>query len=122
MNDEELDARVRAHFDAAARKHPAPDFAATFGAAEARARAPQTQLWRMAVAGALAASLAAVVVFETKPPRESGDELLIAELSATTLWTAPSDRWPGTTRSVDYLGLPRFENITSQTQEVQAWF
>lgn len=124
MNDEELDARVRAHFDAAARSHPAPDFESVFGAAEARVRTPagsRTQRWRIVVAGALAASLAAVVVFEMRPPQKSGDELLIAELSATTRWTAPSDRWP-TTQSVDYLGLPRFEDMTTQPQEVQAWF
>jgi hypothetical protein len=121
MNDEELDAPVRAHFDAAARRHPAPDFEAVFGAAEARARAPRTHRWRIAVAGALAASLAAVVVFEMRPPHESGDELLIAELSATTRWTAPSDRWP-TTQSIDYLGLPRFEDMTVQPQEVKTWF
>ena len=87
-------------------------------------RAPaesRTHRWRVAVAGALAASLAAVVVFETRPPHESGDELLVAELSATTRWTAPSDRWP-TPQSVDYLGLPRFEDMTAQPQEVQAWF
>jgi hypothetical protein len=123
MDDEELDARVRAHFEAATRQHAVPDFATTFGAAESQARAPQPRRWRIVAAGALAASLAAAVLFELRPTRQPGDDAqLIAELSATTLWTAPSDRWLGTTQSVDYLGLPRFEDMTVQTQEMQTWF
>jgi hypothetical protein len=54
-------------------------------------------------------------------PCPDPESALIAELSATTYWTAPSDRWP-TTRSTDYLGLPQFDDLNSEPSEVQTWF
>jgi hypothetical protein len=67
----------------------------------------------------LAASLVAAIGLALRPAVTiDGDASLIAELSATTYWTAPSDRWLGAATRADYLGLPRFE----QLEEVPKWF
>ena len=123
MNDADLDARLRDHFNAAARRHPTPEFDAMLRAAQLQARAPQSRRWQIVAAGAVAAATLAALLVELRPasPR-SDDALLIAQLSATTYWTAPSDRWLTTTRSVDYLGLPQFDDMTDPTQETQRWF
>ena len=123
MNDADLDARLREHFNVVARRHPAPEFDAMLRAAQLQARAPQSRRWRIVAAGAVAAAILAALLVELRPasPR-SDDALLIAQLSATTYWTAPSDRWLGTNQSVDYLGLPQFDDMTDPMQEMQRWF
>ncbi len=118
--DDELDAslraRIRRHFDRAAAAHAAPAFDAMLAAAESAASQPRRR-WAV-VAGALAASLAVAIALQLRP---DADAPLIAELSATTYWTAPSDRWP-MARSADYLGLPRFDDMNTELDEVQGWF
>lgn len=115
--DEHLRARVRDHFERAAAAHAVPAFDAMLAEAESGARSsPNRRRW--AIVGALAASLAVAVALQLKP---EADAPLIAELSATTHWTAPSDRWP-TTRSADYLGLPRFDDMNTDVNEVPTWF
>ena len=119
MDEKELDERIRRQFAAAA-KHPAPDFETMLArASQAPFHAPAYDRWRVVAAGLLAASLVAAVGLELRPAATvDGDASLVAELSATTYWTAPSDRWLGATPRVDYLGLPRFE----QLEEVPKWF
>ncbi len=121
--DDELDerkrARLRDHFEAAAAHHTAPPFETMLASAEAAA-APRIHRWRY-LAGAIAASLAAVALVELWLPSPDPESALIAELSATTYWTAPSDRWP-TTRATDYLGLPQFDDLNNEPSEVQTWF
>jgi hypothetical protein len=118
--DERLRARLRDHFEAAAAQHTAPPFETMLASAETGA-APRTHRWRYLAAGAIAASLAAVALVELWLPSPDPESALIAELSATTYWTAPSDRWP-TTRSTDYLGLPQFDDLNNEPSEVQTWF
>jgi hypothetical protein len=123
MNDADLDARLRDHFSAAAGRYPAPEFDAMLRAAQLQARAPQSRRWQIGAAGAVAAAVLAVLLLELRPPSpRSDDALLIAQLSATTYWTAPSDRWLVTNQSVDYLGLPQFDDMTDPMQEMQRWF
>jgi hypothetical protein len=120
MDDRELVERIRGQFAANARHHAAPDFATMLEhASRAALPTPVYSRWRVVAAGALAASLVAAIGLELRPAATvDGDAALIAQLSATTYWTAPSDRWLGATPRVDYLGLPRFE----QLEEVPKWF
>jgi hypothetical protein len=120
MHEKELDERIRRQFAAAAEGHPAPDFEAMLEqASRSGFHAPAYDRWRVVAAGLLAALLVAAVGLELRPAATvDGDASLVAELSATTYWTAPSDRWLGATPRVDYLGLPRFE----QLEEVPKWF
>jgi hypothetical protein len=128
--DDELDPRVRArlrdHFDRAVAVRAIPDFDAMLAAAESAARPAHHRRW-IALSGALAASLAVVMLlWGLRQP--DLDAPLVAELSSTTHWIAPSDHWP-TPRS-SYLGLPRFDgmnnetnsDMNSDTDEVQTWF
>jgi hypothetical protein len=74
-------------------------------------------------AGALAASLVLAVVLERRETStRSADRLLMAQLTQSTRWTAPSDRWLAPTQQNDYLGLPRFDDMTFQMEEVKPWF
>ncbi len=118
--DERLRARLRDHFESAVAHHAAPPFETMFANAEAAARLRASR-WRYAAVGAIAASLVAAVLVELRPSKADSELALIAELSATTYWTAPSDRWP-TTRSTAYLGLPHFDDINDESFEVQTWF
>ncbi len=120
--DDELDARlrrrVRDHFDRAATTHTEPAFEAMLTEAESGARGSHKRRRWMVGAGALAASLAVAVVLQLRP---DADAPLIAELSATTYWMAPSDRWP-VAPPADYLGLPQFNDMNTELDEVQTWF
>jgi hypothetical protein len=118
--DERLRARLRDHFESAAAQHAAPPFETMLANAEAAA-GPRVRLWRYIAAGAIAASLAAVVFVESRLPDPDSESALIAELSATTYWTAPSDRW-STTPSTVYFGLPQFDDLNNEPSEVQTWF
>lgn len=123
MNDAELDARIRNHFAAAARRCPVPDFDETLRAAQVCTPAPRRRRWHVI---AVAASLVAAVLYQLRPmPGADGDALLMAQLSVTTHWSAPSDGWMNPPQAVDYSGLPSFEGINEprlDLQEVEKWF
>ncbi len=122
--DDELEERLRArlqdHFEGAVAHHATPPFEAMLANANASAK-PRVRRWRYAAIGAIAASLAATVLVQLWPAQPDPESLLIAELSATTYWTAPSDRWP-IRRSTVYLGLPQIDDINDESFEVQRWF
>lgn len=116
--DERLRPRVRDHFDRAAAAHTAPAFDAMLAAAESGGRGKDGRRRWMVVAGAVAAPLAVAVVPQLRP---DADAPLIAQLTATTYWIAPSDRWP-VVRTADYFGLPQFDDMNTELDEVQTWF
>ena len=123
MDDQELDDRLHAHFASAARAHPVPEFDTLFGAAQPQARPTQRRRWVTAAAGALAASLVIAVVFERRETStRSAEALLMVQLTQSTRWTAPSDSWLASMQTNDYLGLPQFDDMTFQMEEVKPWF
>ena len=123
MDDRELDTRLRTHFASAAQAQPGPAFDAMIGAAQSQARAPRSRRWATLAGGALAASLAIAVVLERRDAStRAADTLLLAQLTQSTRWIAPSDRWLASTQTNDYLGLPRFDDMTFQMEEVKPWF
>lgn len=123
MNDRELDSRLRDHFEAAASRHPPPDFDVMLGHAENPPGAHRRRRWGIVAAGALAASLAVAVVLERRAANAVHDDaLLVAQLSASTYWTAPSDRWLEPPHSSVYYNVTRFGDTTFQMEEVKTWF
>ena len=123
MDDQEIDDRLRAHFTFAAQAQPVPDFDTLLDVAQPQAHAPQSRRWATLAAGALAASLVVAIILERRATSTgAADALLLAQLTQSTRWTAPSDRWLAATPTNDYLGLPRFNDMIFQMEEVKPWF
>ena len=79
--------------------------------------------WGIVAAGALAASLVLAVVLERRAANVVHDDaVLVAQLRASTYWTAPSDRWLEPPRGSTYYSVPRFGDMTFQIEEVKTWF
>ena len=123
-DDRELDESVRRYFAAAASGTTVPGFEAVFASAEQRLaprRWPISNLAGVAALGLAAMLTVAVVVpLWQQGPQQPALEELVAELSRTTRWQAPSDRWlPRPTPS--YLGIPEFEPLIYEMKEVKSW-
>jgi hypothetical protein len=121
MNDEELDRRVRGHFAERARAHAAPDFESMLASAASRPRQRPILPW---LVPALAASVVVAALLLRSggagPDREATAEL-IAELSTSTHWTAPSDRWLGRQMPMQFRALPDFDFMTTPPEDTKAW-
>lgn len=114
MDDVTLTQRLRAHFDRQAQAHRAPDFESMMAAAAPHKR--RTPLW--IGAGLAAAVVAAVLVVRTDAPPAIEDSQLLAQLTASVAWTAPSDVLLIGMDDPVYLGLPRFNDMRYRMQEV----
>ena len=123
MDDPKLDARLRTYFASAAQAQPVPEFDAMIDVAQSQARAPRSRRWATLAVGALAASLVVAIILERRATSTgAADALLLAQLTQSTRWTAPSDPWLAATPTNDYLGLPRFDDMIFQMEEVKPWF
>jgi len=124
VTDRSLDERLREHFGEVATRHAVPDFEAMLANAESNHPLRRTGA-RYAGLVALAAAVVAVVWLwrSSAPPMPeapAGDAALLAQLSSTTYWRAPSDRWLARPRS-DLLDLPRFDGV-EPPEEIETWF
>ena len=119
MIDTEIDRRVRDYFAARANKHSAPDFESMLAGATARRRGRHLP-WMVP---AIVATLLIAIALRTD--REGGDAQaaaeLVAELSKSTHWTAPSDRWLGRQMPMQLHTLPDFDWMTTPIEEANVW-
>jgi hypothetical protein len=121
MKDEEFDSRVREYFAARARAHEAPDFDSMLANAASRRRHRHILPW---LVPALAASIVVAVAILRNGgsgPNEKATAELIAELSTSTHWTAPSDRWLGRQMPMQVRALPDFDPMTTLREDTKAW-
>ncbi len=118
MSDTDLDRRIRAHFERAAAAE-APDFEAMLTSAQSASPRRRARAW----IGAAAAAAIAAAVIVTIDRRDSSvdDAALMAELSASTHWSAPSDVLLADIDGSAYLGLPKFNDLRYRMQEVKPW-
>lgn len=113
MSHDEFDDVLRDAFrrrrEALARQAPA----FTASAPTTLQRTPRASRWLVPMA---ATALLAVALWwsveEPAPPAAPGPELLLAELTSTTYWRAPSDRWLGAVPDPAWQGLPELPNPT----------
>lgn len=119
MSDTELERRVRDYFSARAREHIAPDFESMLAGAAAKRRR-RSLPW---LVPALAAAV--LVVIALRADRDEGDPQaaaeLVAELSVSTHWTAPSDRWLGRQMPAQFRALPDFDRMTTPPEDPKVW-
>ncbi|NJN51523.1 MAG: hypothetical protein HC809_06840 [Gammaproteobacteria bacterium] len=119
MNDDVLDRRIRAHFDRQADMAAAPDFEATWRAVQAAATPPSSRIWLWGTAAAAALIIAIVPMHGPQP--DSRDSALLAELRASTHWSAPSDVLLTGMDDSTYMQLPDFNDLTYRLEEVKPW-
>jgi hypothetical protein len=118
MNDDEIEQRVRDFYRRRAPAHDAPDFESMLARAAPRRRQPA---WLGAAAAVIV--LATLLLVRVDHPRidPQAAAQLVADLSASTHWTAPSDRWLGQQTRMPMPGVPEFHRMTYQMEEVNAW-
>ncbi len=112
MDDVTLTQRLRSHFERQAQLHRAPDFESMVIAAPRHGRRASAWIG----AGLAAAVVAAVLVARTGAPPPVDDSQLLAQLSASVAWTAPSDVLLSGMDDPVYLGLPRFNDMRYRMQ------
>jgi hypothetical protein len=120
MSENDLDRRIRAYFAARLHEHAAPDFESMLASTARRSR-PRMPPW---LVPALAASLLVGIALlrsdrDAAEPQATAE--LIAELSTSTHWTAPSDRWLGRQTPMPFRTLPDLDLMTSPPEDVKAW-
>ena len=127
MSDKELERRAREYFAARANEHTPPDFEWMLANATAQGRHRRILPWLVpALAASVAASAAlavAIALLRTgqHDATTPASAELIAELSTSTHWTAPSDRWLGRQMPMQLRALPDFEPMTTLPEDTNAW-
>jgi hypothetical protein len=110
MSTDGIDGQLRAAFrrrrDAAARA--APSFEALLPPAPPGRWLTSHGRWLVPVAGALIA--AAIWWPDRAPAPQMETEILLAELTSSTYWRAPSDRWLGDGPEPAWQGLPKLSD------------
>jgi len=116
MNKEDLDDRIREYFAAQLLEHAAPDFESMLAHAASQGRR-RILPWLVPT---LAASLLVAIALR-HGDQDGGDPrataALIAELSTSTHWTAPSDRWLARQMAMPLRALPDFDRMTTTLPE-----
>lgn len=125
MTDDEMLRHVRAHYARTLETVPVPPFDAV-APGEAGARAARWR-WPAAAAGLAAALLVAVLVTRhdatSAPPDAADAEVarLMADLTSSTRWQAPSDRALTVAAGPSYLGVPDLKPKIYDPDEVTSW-
>jgi hypothetical protein len=116
LTDAALDARLKAHFDALAKAHTVPAFDTQWSMAEARLRNAHRGRRRVGAAAIAAGAMlfAWIASREELAVPDQADERLLSQLTSSTAWGAPSDRWLAPP-DLEILTPPRLEDMTRST-------
>jgi hypothetical protein len=121
MNDQELERRVRGYFVVRAHEHEVPDFDSMLADAASRGRRRRISPWLVPMLAASVVVAVALLRTDHDGPNEQATAALIAELSTSTHWTAPSDRWLGRQMPMQFRALPDFDLMTTPPEDTKAW-
>ena len=131
MTDDTLPRQVREHFAEVVESEAAPSFQAMMDSAEMQANDRRHKRRQMSMrggvfAGALAAAALVFIGLSNSPgePRSERDgeiDMLVAQLTSSTQWQAPSDRFLSVSTQPDYMGLPDLQPDFDRLNEVKLW-
>jgi hypothetical protein len=120
MSDPVLEQRLRAYFRARADAEAPPPFEAMLAGATATAQPRRWTPLVLAVAAFVMAIGVALLLRPASTP-SAADVELIAQLTASTHWRAPSDALLADLEPEAFMGLPAFDDMTYRTEEVKSW-
>jgi hypothetical protein len=119
MADEIFDRAIRASFERQLAAHRIPAFETLLAGVAVHKRRLVPAWISVAAAAAVVATTALVQLQQRE--HDAATQRLMAELSVSTRWFAPSDRLLDPRAGEQFLGVPAFDDMTYSLDEVKTW-